>query len=601
MLVPLIGCTDSGGPSGAPTNQLPSLSVSSPVNLPASGGADLVVGTAWVSLPPGAVPNGVTATIRDGRSGASLSLAMVDGGFDPVAIGASVGDTLFVTVTRAGNATPITGYQVVAAGRPPTVVRTTPAPGKRDVPLNAAIVVVFSAPIDSTTLNAASFGVTRGGQAVGGSVRRIGPYGFSAEFYPDSLLAPSASYVLFLTQAIHGENGVPLAAAVSQSFFTGTVSQDSAVGGQVSGLLGSGLVVNLNGVEDLPVAGNGPFTFSTQLAPGAAISITVRTLPANPSQLCAVAQGVGTMTDGSYTTAVVTCSTSNSGATGRILFSSTDGGTAEHLFVVDLDHSSITQLTSGPCDDGGSAWSPDRTKIAFLREGASCDGTSSGVWVMNSDGSQPVNVIPLSRGWGAYFAWSPDGSRLAVSGYDSVRIARADGSGLVSTGAIAVAPEQGCMANLSWSPDGATLAGSCSTETSDGSLFTQAYLVNPDGSGLRRLTSTSTYGMPGTEFAEGPPSWSPSGSKVLLWTFAFGVTVMNGDGSGAYSVSGDSPNLQGIPSVGFFSFPDWSPDGKWIAYTNNSSQLVIAPLANAGPATVVTGITGGARFPAWAR
>ena len=299
----------------------------------------MVGGIGWVSLPPGSVPDGQSATIRNGQSGANVTVALVDGGFDPIAISASVGDTVFVDITHSGNSTPLTGFQVIAIRKAPSVVRTSPPPGKSDVPLNAAIVAVFSAPIDPATLSASSFGLVRGGTPVAGSVRLVGTNGISAEFYPDSALAPQTSYQLFVTQAIRDVNGVPLATAVTDTFSTGSTLRGSLVEGSVSGLAGTGLVLALNGIETLPVAANGTFVFSTRLAQGAAVDITVHTLPSNPSQICTVAGGISVMPHGPDMSAAVTCSNATSDATGKILFSSTNGGAVSHVFVLDLDHS----------------------------------------------------------------------------------------------------------------------------------------------------------------------------------------------------------------------------------------------------------------------
>ncbi len=236
----MASCVDSSGPSQQRrVNQLPSLIVSSPESQPAgasvsrspSRGANaaVVVATAWVSLPPASVPGGQSATILNARSGDSITVALVDGGFDPVAVTASVGDTLFVDVTLSGGGAAVTGFQVVAAGRAPLVVRVTPPPGKKDVPLNAQIVAVFSAPIDSATLSPTSFGLLRGSAPVAGSVRLSGPNGLSAEFYPDSPLEKFTSYQVFVSQAIQDVNGVPLAAPVTQSFSTDSTESTGSV------------------------------------------------------------------------------------------------------------------------------------------------------------------------------------------------------------------------------------------------------------------------------------------------------------------------------------------------------------------------------------
>jgi len=588
------GCSDASGPSARLVNQLPSLIVSSPVSQSASANAEVVGGIGWVSLPPGSVSGGASATIRNGRSGADVSVALVDGGFDPIAISGSVGDTVFVDIPGAGSSAPLTGFQVIAIRKAPSVVRTSPPRGKSDVPLNAAIVVVFSAPIDAATLSPSSFGLLQGGTPVSGSVRPVGTNGISAEFYPDGALAPLTSYELFVTQAIQDVNGVALAQAVTDTFSTGSTTHGYAVGGSMSGLAGTGLVLSLNNSELLPVAANGSFVFSTQLAQGAAVDITVHTLPSSPSQICTVAGGSSVMPGGPYTIATVTCSTATSGATGKILFSSTDGGAFSHVFVLDLDHSTILPLTSGANDDNSPRWSPDQTRIAFVRGG---DASSTGIWVMNADGSQGARVSPINYG---SIAWAPDGTRLLVTSGDTVRTVNIDGSGAVDLGTIHTpSPSIACLGDPAWSPDGATIAGSCTDFDDDRPQ--QMYVMNPDGSNLRRFTNDQTYGSAyaGTSFAEGEPAWSPTGLEVAFWSVGFGVTIANADGSHAHSLTGLTP-VGGVPSLRFGASPDWSPDGKWIVFRNNDGQLIIIG-SSGGTQVTVTSISGGASSPAWSR
>src|SRR5689334_17280729 len=54
------------------------------------------------------------------------------------------------------------------------------------------------------------------------------------------------------------------------------------VGGTVSGLTGSGLVLQNGGGDNLAVAQNGPFTFATALADGMAYDVSVLAQPSAP-------------------------------------------------------------------------------------------------------------------------------------------------------------------------------------------------------------------------------------------------------------------------------------------------------------------------------
>lgn len=68
------------------------------------------------------------------------------------------------------------------------------------------------------------------------------------------------------------------------------------VGGTVSGLSGTGLVLENNGGDNLSITGNGSFTFNTSISSGSTYSVTVLTEPSAPAQLCSVPNGSGTAT-----------------------------------------------------------------------------------------------------------------------------------------------------------------------------------------------------------------------------------------------------------------------------------------------------------------
>ena len=79
------------------------------------------------------------------------------------------------------------------------------------------------------------------------------------------------------------------------------------IGGTVSGLAGSGLVL-MDNASTLPVNANGSFTFGTTVASGGLYAVTVQTQPSNPAQNCAVTGGSGTAT-ANVTGITVACTT----------------------------------------------------------------------------------------------------------------------------------------------------------------------------------------------------------------------------------------------------------------------------------------------------
>jgi len=82
------------------------------------------------------------------------------------------------------------------------------------------------------------------------------------------------------------------------------------VGGSVSGLPGSGLVLQLNGANDMPVSANGKFNFPKTLAMGSAYTVSVKASPSAPvKQTCKVDQGAGKIANANISNVTVTCTT----------------------------------------------------------------------------------------------------------------------------------------------------------------------------------------------------------------------------------------------------------------------------------------------------
>ena len=212
-----VACSDSAGPNPPPpppsglivSNPIPLGAVAIAGNVAASrsptspAAADSIV---YVSLTAGTVPGGTYATIRRVGSSEALTNGVRDGGFDPVAIGAQVGDSILIRVTDAGGITLFESRAIVTSRSRPVVVRTDPPPRKRDVPLNAAIVVVFSEPIDPKTLNATSVRLLHDGNPVSGTIR-LSDNAWTAEFIPDNPLERQTDYELIVTQDIRDLDG----------------------------------------------------------------------------------------------------------------------------------------------------------------------------------------------------------------------------------------------------------------------------------------------------------------------------------------------------------------------------------------------------------
>lgn len=77
------------------------------------------------------------------------------------------------------------------------------------------------------------------------------------------------------------------------------------VGGTASGIVRTGLVLQNNAGDDLPVDADGGFTFATPVAEGSGYDVTVSAQP--PGQECTVSNGSGSVASANVTDVAVTC------------------------------------------------------------------------------------------------------------------------------------------------------------------------------------------------------------------------------------------------------------------------------------------------------
>jgi hypothetical protein len=96
------------------------------------------------------------------------------------------------------------------------------------------------------------------------------------------------------TCTLVNDTGTVAASAITNAHVT-CVTSSFTVGGAITGLLGTGLVLQNNAGNDLAVVA-GATTFSFPVASGSAYAVSVKTQPTSPSQVCAISNASGTVT-----------------------------------------------------------------------------------------------------------------------------------------------------------------------------------------------------------------------------------------------------------------------------------------------------------------
>ncbi|MDP2773472.1 MAG: DPP IV N-terminal domain-containing protein [Nocardioides sp.] len=205
---------------------------------------------------------------------------------------------------------------------------------------------------------------------------------------------------------------------------------------------------------------------------------------------------------------------------GRWIVYQRGGSSQDSIWVMRADGSDKVQLTDGSTADAHPTWSPDGTRIAFVR--------SQQIWTMDADGTDQA-LFHADGGWAmGQPEWSPDGTSIAFTRSD-----QAAGSRIwtkPATGGLATARTtyNDKVSRPSWSPDGSTILFWHDAGNVEG-LYTMA----PNGSGVALLAAG-----PLTAFSS--YAWSPEGDQIVYTSSTSGnpeVWLMDADGGSPTQVT----------------------------------------------------------------
>lgn len=228
------------------------------------------------------------------------------------------------------------------------------------------------------------------------------------------------------------------------------------------------------------------------------------------------------------------------------------------IYIYDLTTGTTTNLTRSFAEDRYPTWSPDSTRLLFF-------SNPVGQFDIYSVASDGTDLIRLTSGDGILPAISPDGTQILFSRVSqrNLFLMNADGSELRPV-------TQGPRVDRSpvWSPDGtqAAFVGLMNGTEQNGHFI---FMLDMTCTRAPDCDSQPVLMYPGFRF-QGMPQWSPNGRYL-----AFVAQSMQDDVDAIYLMDMTQPTEpRKIASDVYYTYaerwPLWSPDGRYIAYAQRS-------------------------------
>ena len=376
------------------------------------------------------------------------------------------------------------------------------------------------------------------------------------------------------------------------------------VGGTVTGLLGSGLVLEINGGDNLAFSANGGFDFGTRLANGAAYSVTVATQPTNPAQTCTARNASGSINKGDITNVIVSCTQTGhrvrlpiggspfavNGAAptaltidpnGQFLFVANNGSNTVSIFSIDVTTGVLTEVgLPVATGNGPGALVVDPTDH-YLYVANLTDNTLSAYTLDNGNLTQ-ITGFPVTVGnEPVSLAIDPNGNFLYATNFTGSNVT-----------VFLIDLSNGMLSNVSGSPFGAG-AGPLSIAIDPTGAF--AFVANEAANSLSAYSLNATNGSL-TAVAGSPfPAVTNPESLVVdpAGRYVFAANAEAADQVATYSITPSSGALTLLSTAPAGSLPVGiaiDPSGQFLYAVNfNSNDVSAYTVAPSGALTPVAG------------
>ena len=229
----------------------------------------------------------------------------------------------------------------------------------------------------------------------------------------------------------------------------------------------------------------------------------------------------------------------------HIAFVSNRGNKRSHIWAIDANGKNLTQLTNGFHDDEPD-WSPDGTTIAYHSQRKETKDYPfqiplTEVYLMNADGSNQRQLVGEDS---MQPCWSPGGTRIVfmyaknLDFLPQIHVINPDGTGLRK-----LTHNDGVLENPTWSPDGNSIA------------YEQGWhlwVMDSNGGNKRQLTSKNAK-----KTIDSDPTWSPDSKHIIF------NSTRDGPESNLFIISVDSGFVNDVfpPNRHIENQADWFHPG----------------------------------------
>jgi Tol biopolymer transport system component len=224
------------------------------------------------------------------------------------------------------------------------------------------------------------------------------------------------------------------------------------------------------------------------------------------------------------------------------------------LYTIDIDGQNLKFLTKTKYSCFSPAWSPDDSKITFVISDTT-PPYDNNIYTINADGTNKIQLTNHDENHTPIYF--PDNSAIIYTSTNGI-ICGVYKMNIDGTNKQLLSPPGKSFNVSSISPNGKMIA-----INSDDRNGTQIFVMNTDGSNLKQLTFTVEKNYYDTGFPRGGnynPIWSPDNSRIVYVSAentAPDIFIINPDGSGNKRLT-DSPKRDECPA--------WSDDGRYIIY-----------------------------------